>query len=60
MGFIRESVCKAIRTVMEENYSVVGREIRANCSKLRDLLLNKDIESSYIDDLLKKLQDLMS
>ena len=53
-------MCKAIRSVMEENYSEVGREIRANCSKLRDLLLNKDIESSYIDDLIKKLQDLMS
>ncbi|EXB54128.1 UDP-glycosyltransferase [Morus notabilis] len=51
--FTRESVCNAIRTVMEENYSEVGREIRANRAKLQDQLFNKDEE--YIDEFSRKL-----
>lgn len=60
-GFLtRESVCKAIKTVMEENYSEVGREVRANCAKLHELLRSKDMESSYVDDLSQKLQVLIN
>ncbi|GMN40590.1 hypothetical protein TIFTF001_009819 [Ficus carica] len=57
--FSRESVCDAIRTVMEENFSEAGREVRANCTKLRELLLSKDLESSYVDDLSHKLRALL-
>ncbi|EXB54969.1 hypothetical protein L484_010549 [Morus notabilis] len=50
--FTRESVCKAIKTVMEEenynNTAEVGRENRANRVKLRELPFHKDLESSYI------------
>ncbi|GMN53915.1 hypothetical protein TIFTF001_023044 [Ficus carica] len=53
--FTRESMCEATRTVMEENYSKVGKEVRTNCDKLREQLLNKDLESSCIDDFTKKL-----
>ncbi|PON81584.1 LOW QUALITY PROTEIN: UDP-glucuronosyl/UDP-glucosyltransferase [Trema orientale] len=43
--FSKESVCKAIRTLMDDD-SEVGREIRINRAKLRDVLLRKDLESS--------------
>ncbi|PON81568.1 UDP-glucuronosyl/UDP-glucosyltransferase [Trema orientale] len=56
--FTKESVCKAIRTVMEED-NESGREVRANHAKLRKLLLRKDMESSYIDDFSQKLQSLL-
>ncbi|PON81571.1 UDP-glucuronosyl/UDP-glucosyltransferase, partial [Trema orientale] len=57
--FTKESVCKAIRTVMEED-NEIGREIRANHTKLRNLLLRKDFESSYMDDFTQKLKNLIS
>ncbi|KAL6966137.1 Cyanidin 3-O-galactoside 2''-O-xylosyltransferase FGGT1 [Sarracenia purpurea var. burkii] len=56
--FTRESVCRAVRTVMEED-NAVGKEVRTNHDKLRELLLNKDLESEYIDDFNKKLQHLL-
>ena len=48
--FSRESVCKAIKTVLDQDHSEAGREMRANCTKLRDLILGQGFESSYIDD----------
>lgn len=69
--FTKESVCKAIKTVMEEENDYcdkdqshlqpcqVAREIRANHAQLRELLFHKDLESSYIDDFIKKLQSLL-
>ncbi|EXB53835.1 hypothetical protein L484_003270 [Morus notabilis] len=57
--FTRESVCKAVRTVMEEDYSDVGREIRANRAKLHKLLLSENLESSCLDDFSEKLQTLL-
>ncbi|PON41484.1 UDP-glucuronosyl/UDP-glucosyltransferase [Parasponia andersonii] len=56
--FSRDGVCKAIKIVMEED-NEVGREIRANRAKLRELILHKDFESSYIDDFLGKLRTLL-
>ncbi|KAL0002045.1 hypothetical protein SO802_015826 [Lithocarpus litseifolius] len=56
--FTEESVCKAVRTVMEAD-SEVGREVRANHAKLRDLLSSEDSESSYIDGFCQNLQDLV-
>ncbi|KAE8075999.1 hypothetical protein FH972_014676 [Carpinus fangiana] len=46
--FTRGSVCKAVRTVMGVD-SEVGRVVRANHTKLRDLLLSEDLQSSYIN-----------
>ncbi|KAM4103963.1 hypothetical protein ACJW30_06G119000 [Castanea mollissima] len=54
----KESVCKEVRTVMEDD-SEVGRDVRANHAKLRDLLSNEDLESSYIDGFCQNLQDLV-
>ena len=56
--FTREGVCKAVWTVMDED-SKTGKEVRDNHAKLRALLLNKDLESSYIESFNKKLQDLL-
>lgn len=56
--FTRESVCKAVGTVIQED-NQVGKEIRVNHAKLRDFLLDKDLESSYIHSFSKKLQELL-
>ncbi|XP_027348172.1 UDP-glycosyltransferase 79B30-like [Abrus precatorius] len=56
--FTKESVCKAVKTVMDDE-SEVGREVRANRLKLRKLLLNKDLENTYIDSFVQKLQELV-
>ncbi|XP_062104643.1 cyanidin 3-O-galactoside 2''-O-xylosyltransferase FGGT1-like [Humulus lupulus] len=56
--FTRESVSKAIRIVAEED-SEVGREVKANRAKLRELLLREDMESSYLDDFIRKLKSLL-
>jgi hypothetical protein len=56
--FTKGSVSKAVRTVMEVE-SEVGRLVRANHTKLRALLLNEDLQSSYIDSFCEKLKDLV-
>ncbi|KAH7859606.1 hypothetical protein Vadar_003193 [Vaccinium darrowii] len=56
--FTRKSVCKAVRTVMEEG-DEVGKEVRANKAKLREELLKKDLDSAYIDSFIEKLRDLL-
>ncbi|KAF3444043.1 hypothetical protein FNV43_RR13733 [Rhamnella rubrinervis] len=55
--FTRDSVCKAVKTVMEES-SEVGKEVRENHAKIREMLLKKDLESSYVDNFIEKLQKL--
>ncbi|KAK7826625.1 udp-glycosyltransferase 79b30 [Quercus suber] len=55
--FTMESVCKAVNKVMEVD-SEVGREVRANHAKLRELLSSEDLESSYIDGFCQNLKDL--
>nr|AYJ72755.1 UFGT7c [Actinidia chinensis] len=56
--FTAKSVSRAVRDVMEEG-SVVGKEVKDNHAKMREFLLNKDLESSYIYNFNKKLQDLL-
>jgi hypothetical protein len=56
--FTKGSVSKAVRSVMEVD-SEVGRLVRANHGKLRDLLLSEDLQSSYIDSFSQKLKDLV-
>ena len=43
---------------MEED-NEVGKEVRANRAKLRELILCKDFEASYIDDFIHNLQTLL-
>ncbi|MED6175546.1 Cyanidin 3-O-galactoside 2''-O-xylosyltransferase FGGT1 [Stylosanthes scabra] len=56
--FSKESVCKAVKIVMDDE-NQVGREVRENHSKVRNLLLSKDFESSCLDSFCGKLQDLL-
>lgn len=56
--FSRESVCKAIRLVMEVD-SEIGKKVRANNAKWREVLLSKNLDSCYIDSLIQKLQGLL-
>ena len=56
--FRKESVCKAVEIVMDEENGV-GREVRENHAKLRNFLISHDLESNCIDDFCQKLQDLV-
>ncbi|ESW21710.1 hypothetical protein PHAVU_005G093300 [Phaseolus vulgaris] len=55
--FTKESVCKAVQTVMEDG-NVVGREVRENHAKLRNFLLSDNLESSCVDRFCQQLQDI--
>ncbi|KAJ8762666.1 hypothetical protein K2173_010687 [Erythroxylum novogranatense] len=52
--FSRDEVCKAVRAVMDVD-SQIGKEVRANHAKYRELLLREGLEDSYIDKFVQKL-----
>ncbi|XP_058756242.1 UDP-glycosyltransferase 79B30-like [Vicia villosa] len=56
--YTKDSVCKAVRIVMDDE-NEIGKEVKAKHGKIREMLLNKDLESSYIDDFCKKLQEIV-
>jgi hypothetical protein len=56
--FTKESVCKAVKSVMDDE-SEVAREVRANHAKLRNLLLSNSVESSCVDSFCLRLQELL-
>ncbi|KAK4286065.1 hypothetical protein QN277_002676 [Acacia crassicarpa] len=56
--FTRESVCKAVKSLMDDE-SEVGKEIRENHAKVRSYLLSNDLESSHVDRFCEKLRDLL-
>ncbi|XP_020208400.1 UDP-glycosyltransferase 79B30 [Cajanus cajan] len=56
--FTKESVCKAVKAVMDDE-SEIGREARKNHLKLRNILISKDLENTYIDSFCHKLQELL-
>nr|KYP33336.1 Anthocyanidin 3-O-glucosyltransferase [Cajanus cajan] len=56
--FTKESVCKAVKTVMDDE-SEVGRQVRENHLKLRNILSSKDLENTYNDSFCHKLQELL-
>lgn len=56
--FTKEGVCNAVMAVMDRE-SQVGEEVRANHAKWREILLNKELQDAYIDDLISRLQDLV-
>ena len=56
--FTKEGVCNAVVTVMDGG-SEVGKEVRTNHAKWRAILLNKELQDAYIDDLIHNLQDLV-
>ncbi|PIA30580.1 hypothetical protein AQUCO_05500113v1 [Aquilegia coerulea] len=56
--FTRESVCNAVKLVMDKG-SDVGEQIRANHHKWKEFLLSEGLESPYINNLIHKLQDML-
>ncbi|CAA0827688.1 UDP-glycosyltransferase 79B6 [Striga hermonthica] len=56
--FTRDGVATAIKLVMIDE-SEIGREIKANRAKLRDLMLRQGFEDSYVDDFVHSLQSLL-
>ncbi|KAL9343155.1 hypothetical protein Peur_063586 [Populus x canadensis] len=56
--FTKETVYKAVRTVMEEE-SEFGRDVKTNRAKLREFLSSKSLESSYIDSFNEQLRVLL-
>ncbi|KAF7822880.1 UDP-glycosyltransferase 79B30-like [Senna tora] len=56
--FTRESVCKAVRSVMDEE-SEIGKEIRENHNRFRSYLLSKDLESSCVDSFCNEIRELL-
>lgn len=54
----KESVCKAVNTVMDEG-DAYGNKVRENHAKIREILLDKKLESTYIDCFDQELQNLL-
>jgi len=55
--FTREAISKAVNLVMEEE-SKVGKEVRANRAKWREILSKEGLQDSYITQLVRDLQGL--
>ncbi|CAL5200736.1 unnamed protein product [Lathyrus oleraceus] len=55
--FTKESVCKAVKIVMDDE-NEVGREVRANHEKMRNFLISNNLESSCVDSFCQKLYDM--
>ena len=56
--YTKDSVCKAVSIVMDDE-NEISKKVRANHGKIREMLLNKDLESSYIDNFCTKLQEIV-
>ncbi|KAF8411118.1 hypothetical protein HHK36_003657 [Tetracentron sinense] len=56
--FTKESVCKAVKSVMDQD-SEIGTELRGNHANWRDFLLSKGFEASYFDGFIHKLEDML-
>ncbi|XP_061341580.1 cyanidin 3-O-galactoside 2''-O-xylosyltransferase FGGT1-like [Gastrolobium bilobum] len=56
--FTREAVCKVVRAAMD-NDSEVGQVVKTNHAKWREFLISKELENSYVDDLVQKLHGLL-
>ncbi|XP_061347769.1 cyanidin 3-O-galactoside 2''-O-xylosyltransferase FGGT1-like [Gastrolobium bilobum] len=56
--FTKESVCKAVKIVMDDE-NELGAQVRENHTKIRNLLLSKNLESSCLDTFCQKLQELL-
>ncbi|KAL5578452.1 hypothetical protein UlMin_020151 [Ulmus minor] len=57
--FTRGGVCKAVKAVMDED-SEIGKEVEKNHGKLREFLLRKGLEDSYMDGFVQKLHTLVT
>ncbi|KNA05253.1 hypothetical protein SOVF_192080, partial [Spinacia oleracea] len=57
--FTKEAVCKAVSLVMEED-SEVGKEVRATHAKWREFVLREGVEDSYISSFIQSLRQLIA
>ncbi|OUZ99994.1 UDP-glucuronosyl/UDP-glucosyltransferase [Macleaya cordata] len=57
--YTKESVCKAIKTVMEED-DEIGKVVRENRWKLKDFLLREGLESDYMSNFIEKLRAMIN
>ncbi|KAI5387724.1 UDP-glycosyltransferase 79B30 [Lathyrus oleraceus] len=57
--YTKDSVCKAVSIVMDDE-NETSKKVRVNHAKIREMLLNEDLESSYIDDFCNKLQEIVT
>ncbi|GAB2209379.1 hypothetical protein Droror1_Dr00026592 [Drosera rotundifolia] len=55
----KESLCKAIKAVMDEG-SGVGSIVRENHAKWREILVSQGFMSGYIDSFIKDLEGLLA
>jgi hypothetical protein len=56
--YTKDSVCKAVSIMMDDE-NEISKKVKTNHCKIREMLLNKDLESSYIDDFCMKLQEIV-
>jgi hypothetical protein len=56
--YTKDNVYKAVSIVMDDE-NEISKNVKANHAKIREMLLNKDLESSYIDDFCMKLQEIV-
>ncbi|KAI3922598.1 hypothetical protein MKX01_006287 [Papaver californicum] len=56
--FTKKSICNAVMLVMDEN-GEVSNEVRLNHAKWKKFLLKDNLESSYTDEFITKLQDMI-
>ncbi|KAJ9671565.1 hypothetical protein PVL29_025327 [Vitis rotundifolia] len=56
--FSKESLCKAIKSVMDEE-SEVGGQVEKNHAKLKETLVSPGFMSNYIDNFVGQLQGLL-
>jgi flavonol-3-O-glucoside L-rhamnosyltransferase len=56
--FQKEELFEAVKTVMVEVDKEPGRRIRENHMKLREFLLDKEIQNKFITDLVAQLKSL--
>lgn len=55
---MRDSVCRAVRSVMDEGSSV-GAEVRANHRKWKEFLLRDGLEESYMEEFVGRLHSFL-
>ncbi|KAI3842527.1 hypothetical protein MKX03_034393 [Papaver bracteatum] len=57
-SFTKDSICNAIKLVMDEN-GEVSKEVRLHHAKWKEFLLKDNLESSYTNEFITKLHDLL-
>ncbi|KAI3856167.1 hypothetical protein MKX03_027749 [Papaver bracteatum] len=58
--FNKEDLCKAVKIVTVDVNEEPGKSIRVNHGKWRDFLLNKDIQDSFITNLVQEMKTMVN